>query len=275
MFSLITLLSAIYFDRYTGELAGMRNVILQPQYIVGMVNNLDLNSLPEWHNSIDLYGIYGSAKTGTGDTSSQLQEVRGKITSLYTIYNQDDVFRVNTGLYSLFAHPLHHYLPYRDPDPNIEYAEDENERLSSELLLGLDLNFATRYDKIASSLHNIIFLGGQKMAPNLLAYIPSLGFDWTNEIFLWGTEKQPRLSIVMNMKFWLARKADVSFFNSHDGIGGTKREFYIDYGINYWFNKKLELSVKSYGYNNLNRGTGVSTPIDFKDGAVIDLRYNF
>ena len=253
----------------------MRNVILEPQYIAGMVNEFDLSALPKLHTSIDLYGIYGSAKTGTGDTTSQLQEVRGKITSLYTIHNQDDVFWMNTGLYSIFAHPLHHYLPYRDPDPNVEYAEDENERLSSELLFGWDLNIATRYDKISSSLNNIIFLGGQKMAPNLLAYIPSLGFDWGNEIFFWGTEKQPRLSLEMNMKFWFAKKADVKFFNTHDGIGGTKREFYIDYGINYWVSKQLELSVKSYGYNNLNRGTGVSTPIDFKDGAVIDLRYTF
>lgn len=276
MLGVITLLSTIYLDRYTGELAGMRNVILEPQYVVGMVNEFEVNSLPKWHTGIDLYGIYGSAKTGTGDVSSQFQEVRGKVTSLYTIYNQDDIFSVNTGLYSQLAYPLHFYLPYRDPDPNVEYAEEENERLSTEVLLGWDVNLDTRYDKIASSLHNILFLtSGKKIAPNLLAYVPSLAFDWDNQMFLWGTEKQPRLSIEMNMTFWFARKADVNFFNAHDGIGGTKREFYLDYGINYWLDRKTELTVKTYGYNNLNRGSGASSPIDFKDGANIGINYTF
>ena len=122
----------------------------------------------------------------------------------------------------------------------------------------------------------ILFLtSGKKIAPNLLAYVPSLAFDWDNEMFLWGTEKQPRLSIEMNMIFWFARKADVNFFNAHDGIGGTKREFYLDYDINYWLGKKTELTVKSYGYNNLNRGSGASSPIDFKDGATIGINYTF
>jgi hypothetical protein len=272
---IITLLTSLYIDRYSGELAGMRNVILEPQYIVGIRNEIDLNAIPDLHTSIDLYGIYGSAKTGTGNVGDQIQEFRGKITSLYTFYNKDDIFTVNTGLYSLFAHPLHHYLPYRDPDPNVEYAEDENERLTSEFLLGWDINFATRYDKIASSLHNIIFFSGQKMAPNLLAYVPSLGFDWTNEMFLLGTEDRPRLSFDMNLKFWFARKADVKLFNTHDGIGGTKREFYLSYGINYWLGKQTEISLKTYGYNNLNRGDGISSPKGFKDGAVLSIEYTF
>ena len=275
MLDIFTLLSTLYIDHYTGELAGMRNVILEPQYVVGTRNEIDINSLPDWRTIIDIYGIYGGAKTGTGSVSSEIQEIRGKITSLYTIYNKDNVFKVNTGLYSLFAHPLHHYLPYRDPDPNVEYAEDENERLASELLVGWDINFTTRYDKTASSLHNIVFFSGQKMAPNLLAYVPSLGFDWNNEIFLLGTEDQPKLSFEMNLKFWFAKKADVKLFNSHDGIGGTKREFYLDYGVNYWLGKQTELSLKTYGYNNLNRGDGVSNPKDFKDGAVFRISYTF
>ena len=275
MLNTICLLSSIYIDRYTGELAGMRNVILEPQYVVGTRNDFDLKVLPALHTSIDLYGIYGSAKTGTGPVSSEIQEVRGKITSLYTLYNKDDVFSVNTGIYSLFAHPLHHYLPYRDPDPNVEYAEDENERLASEFLLGWDFHFATRYDKTVSSLHNIIFISGQKMAPNLLAYIPSLGVDWTNEIFLLGTEERPGLSFNMNLKFWFARKADVKLFNSHDGIGGTKREFYLSYGINYYIKTHTKLSLSTYGYNNLNRGIGISNPKDFRDGAIFGIQYTF
>ncbi len=275
MFDIITLLSTLYIDHYTGELAGLRNVILEPQYIVGMRNEIDLSAIPDWHTSVDLYGIYGSAKTGDGNVGSEIQEIRGKITSLYTLYNKDDIFTLDTGLYSLFAHPLHHYLPYRDPDPNVEYAEDENERLASEFLVGWDISLATRYDKINSSLHNILFISGQKMAPNLLAYVPSLGFDWSNEIFLLGTVDQPKLSFVMDFKFWFARKADVKLFNSHDGIGGTKREFYLSYGINYWVGKKTELSLKSYGYNNLNRGDGVSSPKDFRDGAVLGIAYTF
>ena len=113
MLNVIALLSTFYIDGYTGELAGMRNVLLQPQYAVGVRNEFDLNALPDLHTSIDVYGLYGEAKTGTGSVSSEFQEVRGKITSLYTVYNQDDIFSVNTGLYSRFASPLHHYLVKR------------------------------------------------------------------------------------------------------------------------------------------------------------------
>ena len=275
MLNVIALVSTFYLQGYTGELAGMRNVLLQPQYAVGVRNEFDLNALPDLHTSIDVYGLYGEAKTGTGSVSSEFQEVRGKITSLYTVYNQDDIFSVNTGLYSRFASPLHHYLPYREPDPNVEYAKGENERIANELLLGWDLNFTTRYDRISTSLDNIVFFTGKKIAPNLLAYVPSIAFEWTNQMFILGTVNQPRLAFAMDVEFWFARKADVNFFNSHDGIGGTKREFYLSYGFNYWLSKQMELSVKSFGDNNLNRGESISEPKDFRDGAVFGISYAY
>jgi hypothetical protein len=275
MLDLLSFISTLYLDHYTGELAGMSNIILQPSFVLGTRNDPTLTKFPNWHNSVDLYAIYGSALAGRETTGQTFQEVRGKVTSLYTFYNSDDVLTFNTGLYSLLAYSLHNYSPYIDPATNMEYAAEENEKINKEELVGWDFNFDVNYDKSASSLHNIFYFSGKRIGPNILAYQPVLGFDWRHEIFILGTKARPRLSLFANLQFWFARKASAKLLNSHDGIGATKRELYLSYGISYFISDKTAIYVESYGYNNLNRGSSATDPKGFRDGSIVGIRHTF
>jgi hypothetical protein len=67
----------------------------------------------------------------------------------------------------------------------------------------------------------------------------------------------------------------VRYFNSHDGLGGTKREIDLSYGLGYDFTRDTNLTVMSYGYNNLNRGNSSAVPVGFKDGLSVTLSHNF
>jgi hypothetical protein len=272
---LLSLVSTLYLDHYTGELAGMSNVILRPSFVLGTRNEATFTKFPNWHNSVDLYAIYGSALAGRETTGQAFQEVRGKVTSLYTFYDNDDILTFNTGLYSLLAHSLHNYSPYIDPATNTEYAAEENEKIGKEELFGWDFNFDVNYDKSASSFHNIFYFSGKRIGPNILAYQPVLGFDWRQEIFILGTKALPRLSFFANLQFWFARKASAKLFNSHDGIGVTKRELYLSYGVNYFVSEKTAIYAQSYGYNNLNRGSSTTDPNGFRDGAIVGIQHTF
>jgi hypothetical protein len=275
MLDLLSLATTMYLEYRTGNLAGIGNVVVEPQFVIGASNDFTFKALPNWHNSIDLRAIYGDALTGTGTTGSSVQEIRGKVTSLYTLYKKDDIFSFNTGIYSLLAYSLHNYTPYQDPSTAVLYAAEENEVIDRETLVGWDFNFDIKDDKIASSFHNIIYFCGKKIAPNLLAYKPSLGFDWTNEVFLFGNNDRPRLSFYANIEFWFARKANVGFINLHDGIGGTKRELYLGYGLNLYYSKQTKFYLITYGYNNLNRGNSLSQPSGFRDGSVLGVSHMF
>ena len=275
MLDFLTLISTLYLDHYTGELAGMNNVVLNPNFVLGSRSEVTLNQYPNWRNNVDLYAIYGRTLAGHETNEQGFQELRGKVTSLYTFYNNDDILTFNTGLYGLFAHPFNHYSPLVNPTTNIEYAAEENEKISEESLIGWDFNFDVNYDKSASSFHNILYLSGKRIGPNLLAYQPVLGFDWRHEIFILGTQARPKLSLFANLQFWFARKAAAKFFNMHDGIGATKRELYLSYGVNYFISNNTEIFVQSYGYNNLNRGSSTTDPKGFRDGAIVGIQHTF
>jgi hypothetical protein len=131
------------------------------------------------------------------------------------------------------------------------------------------------YDKSSSSFHNIFYFYGKRIGPNILAYQPVLGFDWRHEIFILGTKARPSLSFFANLQFWFARKAMTKLLNTHDGIGATKRELYLSYGMNYFISRKTAVYVESYGYNNLNRGSSTTDPKGFRDGAMIGIQHTF
>jgi len=220
MLDVLSLVSMLYFERISGEMAGMNNVILEPAYRLGSRNQLTFAALPKWENDLDISLLYGRTLYDGGRTTSQeVSEVRGKWTSLYTVYNDNDVVTFNTGLYSLLAYPIHSYPPYEDPSTNKPYAAEENEKIDKEDLFGLDFNFKVNYNKSASSFHNIVYFYGERMAPNLLGYRPVVGFDWRCEMFFRGTKEKPKLSFFANTQFWFAKKANVGIFNTHDGLG--------------------------------------------------------
>jgi hypothetical protein len=271
--------SNLFLEHHTGELAGMNNVILKPSYVLGTRLDLSFKSNPDWHNLIDVYGIYGTALvdggTGGKETGKEFLELRGDIASLYTLYNHEDVLTFNTGPTFSFAYPLHSYPSLVNPNTNTPYANEENEKQSREYLLGWDFNINVNYDKSASSIHNIIYLTGQRIGPNLLSYEPVVGLDIHHEIFLAGTVRDPKLSLFANMDFWFARKAGVGYLNSHDGLGATKRELLLSYGVQYYTAKKTRLYLEVHGYNNLNRGTSTTLPQGFRDGFILGIEQKF
>jgi hypothetical protein len=256
-------------------MAGMQNVILKPRLVLGAEQDLRFSFAPRWNNHFDLNLIEGVAITGTGRTKDQLQEIRGDWFSLYTLYDKDSALQFNAGLYGELAEPLHRYVPFLAPSAMNGYALEENERIDRQELLGTDFNLRLDYDRLHSDFHNVIYLYGKRLGPNVLAYKPIFGLDWRNRAALIGTAEHPKLDFHIELKFFFARKATGSLFNSHDGLGGTKREMDLNYGLAYHFDRQQEGFVEAYSYNNLNRGASTTQPQDFRDGFRVGYRYAF
>ena len=223
--------------------------------------------------------IYG--KTESSDpttlrkTSSkpQLQEIRGVGHLIYDFHDNGGIEKVGVGLYTEFARALHRSPRYIPPETDDAYAAEEGDITRSMLNTGLDLRLALKESRIKSTLHNVIFLSGSRIAPNLLTYKPMLGFMWSNEFAITGSIDHPGLSLLTDMDFYFARKAGVGYLNSHDGLGGTKRELDLRYGLVYSFSPKVRMTVQSYGFNNLNRGTSSTQPTGFKDGLRVGMTW--
>lgn len=275
MLDILYLTSSIYLDLYTGQQAGMGNVILDPEMAVGSRNEVAFGFARGWHNTIDLYLIYGTAQTGEGPTKSNFQEWRTQITSLFTLYNKDQVFKTKTGLYIHYTRSFHSYSPYMDPQGITPYATGDNEHMQGQALYGWDFNFDVAYDRMQSSFHNIFYFSGKRIAPNLLAYKPLVGFDWTQQIYFIGDIMAPKFSFVANIQFWFAKKENTPVFNLHDGLGGTKRELLLVYGFNYHIDRRTLFYIKTSGDNNLNRGADPALPKGFRDGFVMGFRHTF
>lgn len=275
MFDMLALATAVYVNHYTGQIAGMNNVILEPAYSFGVRNDFTLAAAPDWRNSIDIQAIYGKAQSGLGVTGSNLQELRGKLSFLYNLYDKDEGLTLNAGLYSLLAIPVEHSSPLINPATNTEYAAEENERVAGERLFGVDLNMSYKHDKLDSSFHNVFYFHGRRVAPNLLGYVPLLGFDWSQEIHIIGDVDQPKFSFYANVQFWFARKAHVAVLNTHDGLGATKRELLLEYGLNYHLTKQTSIQLRSFGFNNLNRGASATDPKGFRDGSILGITHTF
>jgi hypothetical protein len=256
-------------------MAGMQNVILHPRAVLGVQEALRLDVIPGWENNIDVSLIYGSAQTGTGRTGEDVQEVRGQWFSLYPLYQKDGVLRFNTGLYGELAAPLHRYTPFLVPASGSPYAVEENERLDRQTLLGADFNLRFDYDRLHSDFHNVLYGYGHRLGPNLLAYTPVLGLDWRTRAALIGDSERPKLDFYTNLRFYFARKNGTALFNTHDALGGTKREFDLSYGLAYHFDRNTESYVEASSANNLNRGGDTSKPQDFRDGFQVGIRHSF
>ena len=270
-----TAVTTAYLAYSSGQLAGLDNVILHPRATVGVTEDLAPSIAPQWHSHLDASAIYGSADTGNGRRSDSFQELRANLRSLYQFYSHDEVLRFSAGLYGEFAFPLQHYVPYYVPTAANDYALEENERIGHESLFGADLNTALDYDRLTSSLDTVVFFSGHRLGPNLLAYSPLLGFDWTNRVYLIGNIAAPKLDLYLNTKFWFARKAGSSILNVHDGVGGTKREIDFTIGLGYTLHGTTRLYLESYGNNNINRGADISKPQGFRDGFVFGLTQRF
>jgi hypothetical protein len=262
----------LYVGMGTGQMAGMNNVIIRPKYVVGAKLAPRLKGMPELDTEVDTMLIYGVAQTGSGSFSTtQFQEWRGKLNSVYNFYNHNDVAKAGVGWYSEFAVPFHSYDRYAQSAPATIYAQEEGEQLKRQFLHGLDLKLSISDDRLDSSLHNVIFFSGSRIGPNLLTYKPLLGLMWHNNIMLMGNNLDPKLSLFTDVWVYFARKNNTPVFNMHDGLGGTKREIYLSYGLNYTWSKNTDIRLLSYGFNNLNRGDSNQIPSGFRDGFAITL----
>ena len=267
---ILFLSTTIYLSQIGGEMPGIYNTMLKPKATLGIKEKFTTGKLV---NNIDINTLYGKAITGKGTTKNRLQELHGQWTLLYPLYKKEpETFKI--GLYTSFALPFNTYTPYINL-PSTAYSNEENEVIKKEFLVGADFNFNFSYDKVDSSLHNIIFFHGKKIAPNLLAYQPLYSFDWRNSFYLLGDISHPKLQLSTEMKFWFAKKAGVSIINTHDGVGGTKREFDYNIRLLYFFNKNIDTYITAYGYNNLNRGESINDPHGFRDGYGFGFEYRF
>lgn len=268
------LLAAIYAGFNTGQLAGMNNTILEPKFTLGTQISFTPTQLPEWENHANLYLIYGASQTGQGTTGNALQELRGSVYSGYQFYNDKNISKAGVGLYSEFAAPFHRYAPYHPAQSQEGYAAEEGDITSRELLTGLDLKFSFKNDRLQSEFDNVAFLSGTRIGPNLETYTPLLGMRWHNDFFMLGNSDSPKLSLFTDINFYFARKANTAVLNAHDGLGGTKRELFLSYGLSYFWRPGTSLNLRSYGYNNLNRGSSATVPYGFRDGMMLSISHD-
>lgn len=265
--------ATLYTTLGTGQLAGMNNTVLSPKLGFGTRLDYRPQAWREWETQADVAALYGSTQTGDGRVGNRLQELRGRVYSGYDFYRMDGIARAGVGLYSEFALPFHSYTPYAQQQTTTAYSAEEGERLSREFLYGLDLKFSLRHDRLQSDFDNILFASGNRIGPNLITYKPLLGFRWHNEFFMLGNLDAPQLSLFTDIDFYFARKANTAVFNTHDGLGGTKREIYLSYGLRYYCTPQTAISLQAYGYNNLNRGNSAVMPNGFRDGFLLSLSH--
>ena len=264
-----------------GQIAGLGNVILDPLVQAGVSTSLVDTRLPGWEADGTLRLIYGRTESSDPTTlNSQtskpaLQEYRGQAHVIYNYERDGDAAKAGIGLYVDMARPVHEFPRYTPPEANAAYSAEEGEVATTIFDTGLDFRFSLHQQRVASELHNVVFINGSRIAPNLLTYKPMLGFMWSNQFAITGSIDHPGWTFSTGVDFYFARKAGVRYFNGHDGIGGTKRELDLSYGVTYNFDDQSSLAIKSYGYNNLNRGSSSMVPVGFKDGLSVTLMHRF
>lgn len=264
-----------------GQMAGMGNVILDPTIQLGLKGRFLFPGHPNWDADASGNLIYGKTESTDPATLSRiiskpgLQELRGQAHAIYNFSGAGTSSTAGVGLYVDIAHDLVSHPRYTPSSVDDIYAAEEGEITRNMVDTGVDLRFRIEDQQLASELHNVLFISGNRVAPNLLTYKPMLGTMWSNSFLLSGTRDQHGWRLLTDVDFYFARKAGVRYFNAHDGLGGTKREIDLSYGLAYDFSHDTRFTVKSYGYNNLNRGNSSAVPVGFKDGMSLQLTHSF
>lgn len=269
----LALTTTLHLALSSGQVAGQGNVVLQPKSTWGATVDVNVKALPELETRLDGSAVVGSVRSADKAHQQGLQEVRAQAWSVYN-FHVDPASRAGVGLYTDMALPAHHHLPLPQSLPDGVYAAEEGEVSHRQTLLGVELKVSTQSDRMRTDLHNIWFFSGNRIAPNLVTYKPMLGFKWHNAYRFTGEPQgHTGLSLLTDVDFYFARKSGVSALNMHDGLGGTKREILLAYGLRYDFNEQSAVSLQSYGYNNLNRGNSATTPTQFRDGFRLTLEH--
>ncbi|WP_374590646.1 hypothetical protein [Aquabacterium sp.] len=270
----LVMATTLYMRAQSGELAGMGNTVLKPRATIGIKGEGVVAGHDDQLLDYDIQVISGHARTGSSSVVQAQQELRGRAEYLYS-YHQSASDRISVGPSFEFALPRHNYSPFVPQSENNSYAMEEGEVLKRMGLVGIDLRLDAGGEKIASTLRNIVYLNGSRIGPNLETYQPMLGLLWNMNYYVLGTADAPRLTLRSNLDFYFAKKARVSAFNAHDGLGGTKRELDIDIGLSYAVTQHDDLTLDMWGTNNLNRGSSATVPYSFRDGFSVGFNHRF
>ncbi len=269
------LATTLYFQLQSGESAGLGNTILKPRSTLGIRSEGSLLTQSSWIYNGDARIIVGETLTGTSVSNISPRELHAQGEVLYRYYQEDEE-TISVGPYFDLALPFHGGTPPYILQRNAAtYSAKEDELLHYQHLVGVDLHLDFSGKKLQSSLRNVLFLNGTKIGPNLATYEPLLGFLWKNSYAVIGTVHDPVLTLNISSDFYMAHKKSASLLNGHDGLGGTKRELDIDFGLGWKFMRNTTLTLDMWGTNNLNRGTSNAVPVNFRDGFTVGVEYKF
>jgi hypothetical protein len=115
-----------------------------------------------------------------------------------------------------------------------------------------------------------LFPAGNHIAPNGVPFHPLATLDFE---FNLGLLPNKELYLFADNKFW-TQKAMSGVTNPTQGqYDFSKREYDLQLGAAWTYYNDLEFRVSTYGLNNLNRGTSLSSPSGFKDGILLENCY--
>ncbi len=258
---------------YSGEVQGIRSVILRPNYFFRIILNDNIKK--NFRYEFFLNTLYGDARTGEGNIDNQFLQTDIFLKFFY-LFKDSQNFKLSGAVFSEI------YIPLKNFQPFIERVEEEygagEDRVPTDkpFNFGISMRIDGIYKKFFSRLEIAYYIYGHRVAPNIAPMAPLFGIFWENRVFIIGDFYNPVFTFFINSGFIMQKKYDGSkIFTKHDFFAGTKRQFDIEMGIDYIFRSHYRLFFVFYGYNNLNRGWSRTTPHAFRDGFYAGIGYIF
>jgi hypothetical protein len=113
------------------------------------------------------------------------------------------------------------------------------------------------------------FAVSQQIAPNGLEYNALFAIDFDFNMMLC---REHNIYLFSDAQFW-GQKAAPGITNAHQGaFDFSKREFDFNAGVAWNYAGLLEARAFAYSFNNLNRGTSMTTPGGYADGFGLENR---
>jgi len=256
----------VQFEIFSGEFPGATSTVFEPVYALSTGIYRSSPTAEIFFLSKTYYGHFSQ-----DDAQKRLLETDASGVLARRLLFQKEV-NINLGLF------FDYYYSWEDFSPDISPAQIEPYSSSEKQIpmkekLNLGVIFYTYLYKRSLLLfeHYLkVYLRGTRVAPNLVPYKPLLSSGLKFNLYL-----TPKCLFLTYFEFFFQRKEDVALFNSHDGLAGTKREFDLYVGLQYYLTPKTYLYAVSFGRNNLNRGESLTSPAGFKDGYYIGFGYKF
>ncbi len=268
-------ISAGYFS---GNLQGVKSVILRPDMYLQLESR---KNFKKYELYFDIKGYYGSVLVGDKN-NNDIKKLKNKYLEtdidlhLLRIFEENKHFRFSGGIYGEIFISAQNFQPIIKK-VNEKYGAGEDKiPTDKNYVFGLGLQWDGVYKKFSSTLSIIYYPYGTKVAANLAPFDPLMSFNMCNKIYLLGNFYSPKLTLFLSSEFYFQKKYDgASVFSLHDGLAGTKREFDVKLGIEFFIKQKIHIYFVSYGNNNLNRGWSRTVPHGYKDGIYTGLGYLF